>query len=100
MFKFFSLSSKSVSFSTPTVLSLVAKFAVTFSAISINSGAAVYFLWSGILLSTVLRTAVIANLLIRGISPLTLFISLLRVVLVANLEISGILSSISLILAL
>ena len=60
----------------------------------------VYLLWSGILLSTVLRIAVIAKLLIRGISPLTLFISLLRGVLVANLEILGILSSVSLILAL
>ena len=42
----------------------------------------------------------INKLVIRGISPFSLFILLLRVVLIAKLEILGILSSISLILAL
>ena len=54
----------------------------------------------GILFSTVVRAAVEVNLLILGISPLTSFILALSVVLVANLVISGILSSIFLILAL
>ena len=101
MLKFFSLSSKSLFFPTPAVLSLVAKFAcfslaVKFSAVnSLNSGVVIYLLWSGILFSTVLRAAVVAKLVIRGISSLTLFTLSLRVVLVGNLEISGILSSIS-----
>ena len=47
-----------------------------------------------------LRAAVVAKLVILGISPLTSFILALRVVLVAKLVISGILSSIFLILAL
>ena len=54
----------------------------------------------GILFSTVVRAAVEVNLSILGISPLTSFILALSVVLVANLVISGILSSIFLILAL
>ena len=54
----------------------------------------------GILFSTVVRAAVEVNLLILGISPLTSFILALSVVLVANLVMSGILSSIFLILAL
>ena len=83
------------------MLSLVAKFAcfslaVKFCAVnSLNSGVVIYLLWSGILFSTVLRAAVVAKLVIRGISSLTLFTLSLRVVLVGNLEISGILSSIS-----
>ena len=50
----------------------------------------------------VLRAAVAAinKLVIRDTSSFTLFILLLRVVLIAKLEILGILSSISLILAL
>ena len=57
----------------------------------------------GILFSTVVRAVVVAKLLILSISPLTSFISFilaLREALVAKLVISGILSSIFLILAL
>ena len=54
----------------------------------------------GILFSAVVRTAVVAKLVILGISFLISFILALRVVLVAKLVMSGILSSIFLILAL
>ena len=47
----------------------------------------------GILFSTALRV-VLARLVILGISPLTSFILALRVVLIAKLVISGLLSSI------
>ena len=47
-----------------------------------------------------LRAAVVAKLVILGISILAAFILVLRVILIAKLVISGILSSISLILAL
>ena len=57
-------------------------------------------LTSGILLSTAVRVAVVAKLIILGISPLTSFILTLKVVLVAKLVISGTLSSIFLILVL
>ena len=64
-------------------------------------------LWSDISFSTAvravvlaLRAAVVAKLVILGISFLNSFILALRVVLVAKLVISGILSSIFLILAL
>ena len=53
-----------------------------------------------ILFSTVVRAVVVANLVILGILPLTLFILALRETLVAKLVISGISSSIFLILAL
>ena len=53
----------------------------------------------GILFSTVARTAVVAKLAILGISFLTSILAL-RPVVVAKLVISGILSSISLILVL
>ena len=92
-----------VFFLTPAVLSFVAKFAwFTLAVNSLNSGAVIYLIWSGILISMVSRAAVeaINKLVIRGISPFSLFILLLRVVLIAKLEILGILSSISLILAL
>ena len=90
-------------FPTSAVLSFVAKFACfTLSVNSLNSGVVIYLLWSGILISMVLRAAVAAinKLVIRDTSSLTLFILLLRIVLIAKLEILGILSSISLILAL
>ena len=48
----------------------------------------------GILFSTAVRALVVAKLVMLGISPLTLFILALTVVLVAKLIISGILSSI------
>ena len=48
----------------------------------------------GTLFSTVVRAAVVANLVILGLSPLTSFILALRVVLVDKLVISGILSTI------
>ena len=48
----------------------------------------------GILFSTALRGVLVAKLLILGISLLTLFILLLKVVLAAKLVISGNLSSI------
>ena len=54
----------------------------------------------GISLSTVVRAAVVAKLVILGISPLTSFILAQRAVLVAKLVISGILSSTFFILAL
>ena len=50
--------------------------------------------------STALKTVLVANLVILGISPLTSFNLTLRVVSVANLAISGILSSVFFILAL
>ena len=90
-------------FPTSAVLSFVAEFACfTLSVNSLNSGVVIYLLWSGILISMVLRAAVAAinKLVIRDTSSFTLFILLLRVVLIAKLEILGILSSISLILAL
>ena len=48
----------------------------------------------GTIFSTVVRAAVVANLVILGLSPLTSFILALRVVLVDRLVISGILSTI------
>ena len=54
----------------------------------------------GTLFSTVVRAAVVANLVILGLSPLTSFILALRVVLVDKLAISGILSTIFFTLAL
>ena len=54
----------------------------------------------GILFPTVVRTAVVAKLVILGISYLTSFILALRIVLIAKLIMSGMLSSIYLILAL
>ena len=48
----------------------------------------------GTIFSTVVRAAVAANLVILGLSPLTSFILALRVVLVDRLVISGILSTI------
>ena len=54
----------------------------------------------GILFSTAVRAVILANLVILGISTLTSSILVLRVLLVAKLEIPGILSSIFLILAL
>ena len=58
----------------------------------------------GISFSTVLRVVLVAELLILAISPLTSFVLALRVVLVAELvaelAISGILSSVCFILAL
>ena len=53
-----------------------------------------------ILFSAVVRAAVVAKLVILGISPLTSFILALWAVLVATLVISGILSSIFFILTL
>ena len=54
----------------------------------------------GILFSTVVKAAVVAKLVILGISPLTTCILALREALVAKLVISGISSSIFYILAL
>ena len=54
----------------------------------------------GILLSTTVNAKVVAKPLILGISVLTSFIFVLKIVLVAKLVISGILSSIFFILAL
>ena len=54
----------------------------------------------GILFSTAVNAEVVAKPLIRGISVLTSSIFVLRIVLVAKLVISGVLSSIFLILAL
>ena len=54
----------------------------------------------GPIFSTVVRAAVVANFVILGLSPLTSFILALRVVLVDNLVISGILSTIFFSLAL
>ena len=55
---------------------------------------------SGILFSTLVRAAVVAKLVIPGISPLISFILGLRAELVPKLVILGISSSILLILAL
>ena len=54
----------------------------------------------GLLFSTGVRAAIIAKLVILGISPLISFILALTEVLVAKLVVSGILSSIFLVLAL
>ena len=54
----------------------------------------------GILFSTGVRAVVVAKLAILGISPLTSFILALKEALVANFVISGIFSSLFLILAL
>ena len=54
----------------------------------------------GILCSTAVNAEVFAKPLILGTSVLTSFVFVLRIVLVAKLVISGILSSISFILAL
>ena len=104
-----------------------ASLAAKFSAVSLlNSGVVIYLSWSwsvifflislifvlqsvfltrllifGISFSTVAgAVVVVAKLLIFGISPLTSFILVLRVVLVAKLVISGFLSSIFLMLTL
>ena len=108
---------------------LLARFAcfnlaVTFSTVNLlNYGVVIYLLWSSILFSTALRAVLVATLVILDIlfltsfilslraavaaklvklciSFLTSFILALRVVLVAKLVISGILSSIFLILEL
>ena len=55
---------------------------------------------SGILFSTAGRAVLVAELVILSVSPLTSFIPALKEALVAKLVISGILSSISLILVL
>ena len=60
----------------------------------------IYLLWSGIFFSTAVRAVVVAKLLIFYILFLTSFILALGVVLVAKLVMSGILSSMILILAL
>ena len=57
-------------------------------------------LTSGILFSTTVRAVLVAKTVILGIWALTSIILVLRIALVANLVISGILSSIFLILAL
>ena len=54
----------------------------------------------GTIFSTVVRAAVAANLVILGLSPLTSFILALMVVLVDKLVMSGILSTIFFTLAL
>ena len=101
-----------------------ANLAVKFSAVNLlNSGAVIYLLWSSILCSRVVRVVVVAKLVILcilfltslilgfravaklvmlGVSFLTSFILVLKVVLVLvpKLIISGILSSILLILTL
>ena len=61
LFKFFSLSSKSVFF---TKSALVAKFAC-FNLL--NCGVVMYLLWSGILFSTGVTAVVVAKLVILGI---------------------------------
>ena len=57
------------------------------------------FLFDFINLCAIVGAAVVAKLVSLGISPLTLFILALKVILVAKLIISGILSSIFFILA-
>ena len=54
----------------------------------------------GILFSTAVRAVVVAKLAILGISPITSFILALKEALVVNFAISGIFSSLFLILAL
>ena len=65
----------------------------------VNFGVVIYLLWSGILFSITVR-AVVVDKLVYYAFFLTSFILTLRVVLVAKLVISGILSSMFLILAL
>ena len=76
-----------------------ANLAAKFSAVNLlNSGVVIYLIWSGIYFSTAVSSVVVAKLEILGISFLTSFILALRVVFLAKFVISGILSSISLIL--
>ena len=60
----------------------------------------IYLLYSGILFSTAVRAVVVAKFVMLVILLLTSFILASRVVLVAKLVISGILSSLYLILVL
>ena len=60
----------------------------------------IYLLWSGVLFSTVIRTVVVAELVVLGILFLTSFILALRLALVHKLVTSGILFSISISLLL
>ena len=60
----------------------------------------IYLLYSGILFSTAVRAVVVAKFVMLVILLLTSFILASRVVLVAKLVISGILSSLFLILVL
>ena len=60
----------------------------------------IYLLYSGILFSTAVRAVVVAKFVMLVILLLTSFILASRVVLVAKLVISGILSSLILILVL
>ena len=50
----------------------------------------IYWLWSGISVSTAVRTVVVAELVVLGISFLTFFILALRASVVAKLVILGI----------
>ena len=86
---------------------MLAKFGCTNIAASfftvdfLNFGIVIYLLWSSILFSTTIRAVVVvANLVTLGISFLTSFTLALKVVLVAELPISGIWFAISSILAL
>ena len=107
LFKFFSLSSKSIFFTKLTISFLLVKFPcanfpVKFSTSNLlNFKVVIYLLWSGILLSPAVRTmVVVTKLLILGISFLTSFILALTTTVVANLVILGILFLTSFILAL
>ena len=96
IFKFFSLSSKSLFFTKLTVSLLLATFACANLAAksslvnSLNSGVAIYLLWSGILFSTAVRAIVGPKSVILGILILISFILALRAAVVAKLVILGI----------
>ena len=100
------MSSKYIVFTKSEISPLVAKFAwfnlaVKISAVNLlNSGVVIYLLWWGIIFSTAVRAIIVAKLVILRISFLTSFILALGIVLMSKLVISGILSSISLTLAL
>ena len=97
---------KSVFFTESSISSLVTKFvcfnlAGKFSAVNfLNSGVVIYLLLSGILFSTAVRTVVVAEFVILGISFLISFILASREALVTKLVIQGILFLTSFILEL
>ena len=79
---------------------IIRKFIFNFISFCVIVSFFTKLITSGILFSTAVRAVLVAELVILSVSPLTSFISALKEALVAKLVISGILSSISLILVL
>ena len=79
---------------------IISKFIFNFISFCVIVSFFTKSITSGILFSTAVRAVLVAELVILSVSPLTSFIPALKEALVAKLVISGILSSISLILVL